>query len=96
MGSERTPQPVKCWFFGHPLGRLKWPSIMYGEVARRGQGFECSEIKGAFACTALECRMYALSYFMFSILSGNLGKFVLIKDGILCCLKNNWRNSVLA
>ncbi len=22
LGSEKTPQPVKCWFFYHPLGRL--------------------------------------------------------------------------
>ncbi len=23
LGSEKTQQPVKCWFFDHPLGRLK-------------------------------------------------------------------------
>ncbi len=28
LGSEKTPQPVNCWFFDHPLGRLTRDSIL--------------------------------------------------------------------
>ncbi len=36
LGSEKTPQPVKCWFFYHPLGRLKsWTPVIPKEGQTR-------------------------------------------------------------
>ncbi len=30
LGSEKTPQPVSCWFFDHPLGRVRYP--LHGKI----------------------------------------------------------------